>query len=98
MAMLRHSVDNGKIEIPGIIEVAGKKFRIIFPVQLTKKKESLLLEGVISAKFSNFELEVPSVMGGVVSKPSDQLKLHVHLWADHIFPTPLLLKKFLKAQ
>jgi hypothetical protein len=56
-------------KVIGIIQIGNKSF----PVEI---KMVGPLKGVISAKFSDFDIEPPKVLGGIIASVEDKLELH----------------------
>ena len=74
----------GTTTISGILEVGGKPFKVIFPLKLTENSGVWLVTGKLVTSFSEFGLELPAVLGGVVANTRDYLELLVHLRIDRV--------------
>ena len=70
---------NGTTKLAGVLEVAGKSYKVLFPLKLSKQSEEWLVTGKLVTSFTEFGLELPSVLGGVVGDTRDYLELLVHL-------------------
>lgn len=76
--------EEGRLEVNGVLEVAGKFYGMIFDLQVEPQSGYALITGVKETRFSALELVVPQVIGGVVAKPGDELQIHLHLRTDRI--------------
>ena len=73
------ALTQGTAQLAGVLEVAGKSFKVLFPLKLSKQSGEWLLTGKLVTSFTEFGLELPSVLGGVVADTRDYLELLVHL-------------------
>ena len=51
----------------------------MFPLKLSEDSEKWLVTGSLVSSISKFDLELPSLLGGVIADTRDQLELLVHL-------------------
>ena len=76
---VRTALTHGKTKLEGILEVAGKSYKVIFPLKLSEHSGTWLVTGKLVSSLSEFGLELPSVLGGVIADTRDYLEIHVHL-------------------
>ena len=74
----------GTTMISGVLEVSGKPYKVLFPLKLSEHSGVWLVTGKLVTSFSEFGLELPAVLGGVVADTRDNLELLVHLRLDRI--------------
>jgi hypothetical protein len=74
----------GTTTLSGILEVGGKPYKLLFPLKLSEHSGVWLVTGKLVTSFSEFGLELPAVLGGVVADTRDYLELLVHLRLDRI--------------
>ena len=74
----------GTTTLSGVLEVGGKPYKVLFPLKLSEHSGVWLVTGKLVTSFSEFGLELPEVLWGVVGKVLDHLELLVHLRLDRI--------------
>jgi len=74
----------GTTTLSGVLEVGGKPYKVLFPLKLSEHSGVLLVTGKLVTSFSEFGLELPAVLGGVVADTRDYLELLVHLRLDRV--------------
>ena len=74
----------GTTTLSGILEVGGKPYKLLFPLKLSEHSGVWLVTGKLVTSFSEFGLELPAVLGGVVADTRDYLELLVHLRLDRV--------------
>ena len=74
----------GTTKLAGVLEVAGKSYKVLFPLKLSEQSGAWLITGKLVTSFSEFGLELPAVLGGVVAYTHDYLELLVHLRFDRV--------------
>ena len=74
----------GTTTLSGVLEVGGKPYKVLFPLKLSEHSGVWLVTGKLVTSFSEFGLESPAVLGGVVADTRDYLELLVHLRLDQI--------------
>ena len=74
----------GTTMLSGVLEIAGKSYKVLFPLKLSEHSGVWLVTGKLVTSFSKFGLELPEVLWGVVGKVLDHLELLVHLRLDRI--------------
>ena len=73
------ALNQGTTKLAGELEVAGKSYKVLFPLKLSKLSGEWLVTGKLVTSFTDFGLELPAVLGGVVADTRDYLELLVHL-------------------
>jgi len=71
--------NQGKTNLSGMLDVAGKSYKVLFPLILSEDSGSWLVTGQLVTSLTQLGLELPSVLGGVIANTRDYLKLFVHL-------------------
>ena len=74
----------GKTMLSGVLEVGGKPYKVLFPLKLSEHSGVWLVTGKLVTSFSEFGLELPAVLGGVVADTRDYLELLVHFRLDRV--------------
>ena len=74
----------GKTKLRGMLEVAGKSYKVLFPLKLSEHYGTWLITGKLVTSLSELGLELPSVLGGVVADTRDYLELLVHIRLDRV--------------
>jgi len=74
----------GTTTLSGVLEVGGKPYKVLFPLKLSEHSGVWLVTGKLVTSFSEFGLELPAVLGGVVADTRDYLELLLHLRIDRI--------------
>ena len=74
----------GTTTLSGVLEVGGNPYKMLFPLKLSEHSGVWLVTGKLVTSFSDFGLELPAVLGGVVADTRDYLELLVHLRLDRI--------------
>ena len=78
------ALTQGNIKLGGVLEVAGKSYKVRFPLKLSAQSGAWLVTGKLVTSFSEFGLKLPAVLGGVVADTRDYLELLVHLRFDAV--------------
>ena len=74
----------GKTSLSGVLEVGGNPYKMLFPLKLSEHSGVWLVTGKLVTSFSEFGLELPAVLGGVVADTRDYLELLVYLRLDRV--------------
>jgi len=74
----------GTTKLSGVLEVGGKPYKVLFPLKLSEHSGTRLVTGKLVTSFSEFGLELPAVLGGVVANTHDYLELLVHIRLDRV--------------
>ena len=81
---IRSALTQGTTKLAGVLEVAGKSHKVLFPLKLSKQSGKWLVTGKLVTSFTDFGLELPAVLWGVVADYPDYLELLVHLRFDRV--------------
>lgn len=73
-----------KFELPGELLVGEKTYPLKFDITYHEDDKSAEVSGSANARFEDFGLKPPTVVGGVVAQSSSNLKLLFHLVSDRI--------------
>ena len=74
----------GTTTLSGVLEVGGKPYKVLFPLKLSEHSGVWLVTGKLVTSFSEFGLELPAVLGGVVADTRDYLELLVHVRFERV--------------
>ena len=74
----------GTTTLSGVLEVGGNSYKMLFPLKLSEHSGVWLVTGKLVTSFSDFGLELPAVLGGVVANTRDYLELLVHIRLDRV--------------
>ena len=78
------ALTQGTTKLAGVLEVAEKSYKILFPLKLSKQSGKWLVTGKLVTSFSEFGLDLPAVLWGVVADYPDYLELLVHLRFEQV--------------
>jgi len=81
---IRSALTQGTTKLAGVLEVAGKSHKVLFPLKLSKQSGKWLVTGKLVTSFSEFGLDLPAVLWGVVADYPDYLELLVHLRFEQV--------------
>ena len=81
---IRSALTQGTTKLAGVIEVAGKSYKVLFPLKLSKQSGKWLVTGKLVTSFTDFGLELPAILWGVVADYPDYLELLVHLRFEQV--------------
>ena len=81
---IRSALTQGTTKLAGVLEVAGKSHKVLFPLILSKQSGKWLVTGKLVTSFTDFGLELPNVLWGVVADYPDYLELLVHLRFEQV--------------
>ena len=87
------ALNQGKTKLGGMLDVAGKSYKVIFPLILSEHSGTWLVTGKLVTSLTELGLELPSVLGGVVADTRDYLELLVHLRFNLVQGLPELHQK-----
>jgi hypothetical protein len=76
---LRGALAAGSFLLPGTLSLGGRAYPIDFPLAIVATGEQRAVVGRLATRFEAFEVEVPTVAGGLIARPHDELELVVHL-------------------
>ena len=78
------ALTQGTTKLGGVLEMAGKSYKVLFPLKLSEQSGAWLVTGKLVTSLSEFGLELPTMLGGVVADTRDYLELLVHLRFDRV--------------
>jgi hypothetical protein len=81
---LRADIARGPFRLPGILTFGGKDFPLEFPLKIFEHEGQRYVKGRLSTTFATFEVEVPTVAGGLIARPHETLELIVHLNLERV--------------
>jgi len=76
---LRGGISRGSFVLPGTLHLGEKPYPVDFPLALVEQDGRRSITGRLETTFAAFDIEVPTVMGGFIAKPHDEVELIVHL-------------------
>ena len=78
------ALTQGTTKLSGVLEVAGKSYKVLVPLKLSEQSGTWLVTGKLVTSLTEFGLELPAMLGGVVAYTHDYLELLVHLRFDRV--------------
>ena len=81
---LRVDIARGRFRLPGNLSFGGKDFPLEFPLEIFEHEGQRYVTGRLSTTFAAFEIEVPTVAGGLIARPHEVLELIVHLKLERV--------------
>ena len=81
---IRLALTQGTTKLAGVLEVAGKSHKVLFPLILSKQSGKWLVTGKLVTSFTDLGLELQDVLWGVVADYPDYLELLVHLRFEQV--------------
>ena len=81
---IRSALTQGTTKLAGVLEVAGKFHKVLFPLILSKQSGKWLVTGKLVTSFTDLGLELQDVLWGVVADYPDYLELLVHLRFEQV--------------
>lgn len=76
---LRAEIAEGSFLLPGSLRLGEKEFSVEFPLELVEHEGGSSVKGRLITTFEAFEVEVPTIAGGLIARPHEELELIVHL-------------------
>lgn len=76
---LRDDIARGSFVLPGTLSLGEKPYPVDFPLEIVEHGGKRSVKGRLETTFEAFSVEVPTVMGGFIAKPHEELELIVHL-------------------
>jgi hypothetical protein len=76
---LRDDIVRGSLVLPGTLSLGGKPYSVEFSLEIVEHAGQRSVKGRLETTFEAFKVEVPSVMGGFIAKPHEELELIVNL-------------------
>ena len=81
---IRSALTQGTTKLAGVLEVAGKSHKVLFPLILSRQSGKWLVTGKLVTSFTDLGLEWQDVLWGVVADYPDYLELLVHLRFEQV--------------
>ena len=78
------ALTQGTTKLSGVLEVAGKSYKVRFPLKLSEQSGDWLVTGKLVTSFTDLGLELSAVLWGVVADYPDYLELLVHLRFEQV--------------
>ena len=76
---VRTDFASGRFHVSGALTIGGKDFPVQFPLEIVEHEDRIAVRGRLPTTFAAFEVEVPTVAGGLIARPHEDLELVVHL-------------------
>lgn len=87
----KQKIESRKFDLKGTLKIAGKDFPVTAKIEVTENNDNkLVVQGLISSKFKDFNLKPPRLWGGIGARVSKDLNLLFQLQ-----PTKTLGSSFL---
>lgn len=80
----RETASAGRIDISGTLTIGGRDFPLDFPLEVVEHQGRHFVKGRLSSTFAAFDVEVPTVAGGLIARPHESLELLVHLELERV--------------
>lgn len=82
---LRQALPSGRFMLSGVLSFGGQDFQVAFPVEIGQGGNDLhYAKGVLTSSFAAFEVEVPTIAGGLIARPQDGLDLAFQLELERV--------------
>jgi polyisoprenoid-binding protein YceI len=81
---IREEVATGHLTVSGVLTIGGKDFPLEFPLEIAEHEGKHFVAGRLPTTFAAFEIEVPTVAGGLIARPHESLELVVHLELERV--------------
>jgi hypothetical protein len=78
-AAVRAELAEGSFHVSGVLTIGGKDFPLEFALEVAPHEGGHTVKGRLPTTFAAFEVEVPTVAGGLIARPHEDLELVVHL-------------------
>jgi len=70
---------SGSFVLPGSLRIGDNPYPVDFSLEVVEYAGGRSVKGRLETTFAAFSVEVPTVMGGFIAKPHEELELIVHL-------------------
>jgi len=70
---------SGSFVLPGSLRIGDEPYPVDFPLEVVEHAGGRSVKGRLETTVEAFRVEVPTVMGGFIAKPHEELELIVHL-------------------
>ncbi|MAE95164.1 MAG: hypothetical protein CL910_10940 [Deltaproteobacteria bacterium] len=81
---LRPGVQSQKLTLAGVLSFGGREFPVEFAVELVESDGRHYASGLAESTFESFEIEVPTVAGGLIARPHEALELAFHFELERV--------------
>jgi polyisoprenoid-binding protein YceI len=81
---LRGGIAHRSFRLSGTLTVGGKDFPVEFPLEIVEHEGRHYVRGRLPTTFEAFEVQVPTVAGGLIARPHEELELVVHLELERV--------------
>lgn len=81
---LREEIATGRLTVTGVLTIGGKDFPLEFPLELTEHEGKHFVSGRLPTTFAAFDIQVPTVAGGLIARPHESLELVVQLELERV--------------
>jgi hypothetical protein len=81
---LRNDIARRDLQVSGVLTINGKDFPLEFPLEIVEHEKGLLVKGRLPTTFATFDVQVPTVAGGLIARPHESLELVVHLELERV--------------
>jgi len=72
----------GRTKLSGMLEVGGYSYKVIFPLEIFEQSGRLVVTGKLVTTLTEFGLELPAILWGVIAETHDYLELLIHIQLD----------------
>lgn len=81
---LRHEVPERSFVLAGTLTMGGRDFPLEFPLEIVQHEGRHYVKGSLPTTFEAFDVQVPTVAGGLIARPHEELELVVHLELERV--------------
>ncbi|MCP3984986.1 MAG: YceI family protein [bacterium] len=81
---LREALPSGHFTLPGTLSFGGREYPVEFPVELSSDGDRHYASGMLDSTFAAFEVEVPTIAGGLIARPQEGLGLAFQLELERV--------------
>jgi polyisoprenoid-binding protein YceI len=81
---LRGDIAHGSFRLSGTLTLGGKDFPLEFPLEIFEHEGRHYVKGRLPSTFEAFEVEVPTIAGGLIARPHEELEIVVHLELERV--------------
>lgn len=72
----KQKLSGGTFDLQGFLKIAGKEYPVTAKIEVTENNEKqLVVQGLISARFNDFDLKPPRLWGGIGARVGKDLNL-----------------------
>ena len=81
---LREDIARRSFQLSGTLTLGGKDFPLEFPLEIFEQTGRHYVKGRLPTTFEAFEVEVPTIAGGLIARPHEGLEIVVHLELERV--------------